>query len=80
MIAGGRDHRSHVDVADKLLEVCSKWATQFGSHFMGSIWVGIDDKGQLDMGQGGIFLGVESSQITSADDGGAQGGMFIFVH
>jgi hypothetical protein len=41
-------------------------------HGGGAFGIGIDHADQLDIGQGGVFLGVEAAEVADADDGGTE--------
>ena len=52
-------------------EVGAGCAAALGGHGGGAVGIGVDHGDQFDIGQRGVFLGVEAAQVAGADDGGS---------
>ena len=69
---GRRRDADGVDAADELAMVRDGRDAELGLEALARRGRGIGDADEFAVGEGGVFLGVESAEVAGADDGAAQ--------
>ena len=68
----GAGDRHQVDLAGQFGMAGEGGRAKFFGHGGTAFGIGIDHADQFDVGQGGVFLGMEAPEVADADDGGTK--------